>query len=149
MIYAIIIWTSILVTTLWIFSRLYRCFRNVDAMLHLKVSHVTIKQWNSRRSVLTSLIVIFAWWMSFMLIESFRHAYGDIQPMYSQLIPLMVVPFSIIMLYQMTYLQSSKKYKISIHAISSTMERTLYLMISLLYALLISYGIEAYVMLMA
>jgi hypothetical protein len=147
MTYTIILWALILMTTVWIFSRLRLAFKQTDFLLHLNKPHQLIRSWSTRNSTLTSLYVIVAWWIAFMFVESMKITFIDLTNSHLHLIAIIVIPILMISIYFIMNLITTKKHNIRISEICSQLDRTFCIIIAFLYALIISYGIEAIILL--
>ncbi len=149
MTYTIILWTLIFTTTIWIFSRLRLAFKQTDLLLHLNKPHQLIRSWSTRNSTLTSLYVIISWWISFMFVESLKLTFVDLSSSNLHVIAIIIIPILMISIYFIMNLINTKKYNISIKEICSQLDRTFCIIIAFLYAMIISYGIEAIMLLLS
>jgi hypothetical protein len=149
MTYTIILWTLIFMTTIWIISRLRFAFKQTDLLLHLKKPHQLIRSWSTRNYTMTSLYVIVAWWISFMFVESLKLYIKDVSSSDLHVIAIVIIPALMISIYFSMNRIKTKKYNISISEICSRLDRTFCIIIAFLYATIISYGIEAIMLIMS
>lgn len=143
MIYTIILWMLIVMTSIWIFPRFYVTFKKTDQLLLMNKSHQLIRSWATRNHTMTSLFVIISWWMSFMFVEALKITFIDSPKMNYHLIAVILIPLVMIATYFFMNSNTTRKYHIRICEICTHLEQTVYIMIAFLYALIVSYGIEA------
>lgn len=146
MIYAIIIWVMIALTTLWIIIRFHNAYKKTDHLLHLNKPHHMIRSWTTRNSTLTSLYVILAWWISLMFTESLRLSSLNTPQMNNHMIVLVTIPILILSIQTILNTIMSRRYHMTAKDIGSQLNRTFYIMIAFLYGLIISYGVEAFIL---
>jgi hypothetical protein len=108
-----------------------------------------IRSWTTRNSTMTALIVILSWWLSYMFVESLKLTFIDLPNRNDHIIAVILIPIVMIAIYVITNLITTRKHHIQVSEICSQIDRTFCIMIAFLYALTVSYGIEAIILLSA
>jgi len=149
MLYTIMLWTLIPMITIWIFTRLFLSIKKTNVLLQMNKPHHMIRSWTTRNSTMTALIVILSWWLSYMFVESLKLTFIDLPDRNDHIIAVIFIPIVMIMIYFIANLMTTRKHHIHVSEICSQIDRTFCIMIAFLYALTVSYGIEAIILLSA
>jgi hypothetical protein len=149
MIYTFILWTMISMMTIWIFTRLFISIKKTNVLIQLNRPHHVIRSWTTRSTTFTALVVIIFWWFSYMLVESLKLTFIDSPVQNHHIIAIVLIPIVLISVYFISNLITSRKHHIQVSDLCSQIDRTFCIMIAFLYALIVSYGIEAILLLSA
>jgi hypothetical protein len=149
MLYTIMLWTLIPMITIWIFTRLFLSIKKTNVLLQMNRPHHMIRSWTTRNSTMTALIVILSWWLSYMFVESLKLTFIDLPDRNDHIIAVIFIPIVMITIYFIANLMTTRKHHIQVSEICSQIDRTFCIMIAFLYALTVSYGIEAIILLSA
>ncbi len=149
MIYTIMLWMLIPITTIWIFVRLFLSIKKTNLLLQMNKPHHMIRSWTTRNSTMTALIVILSWWVSYMFVESLKLTFIEMPNQNDHILAVIIIPIVMIAVYFLTNLITTRRHHIRVSEICSNIDRTFCIMIAFLYALIVSYGIEAIILLSA
>lgn len=138
------IWIIATFSIVWIMHRGYMQHKMI--LSHSQDDSNFEKLQNNMKSSIaqTALVIILVWWISFMLLEVLKNSIFDYQTTYNyQWIAILTIGFTLVVIHFVNNRFISKKYNVRIYDKIVSFERTLCIIISLIYALIASYAAEA------
>jgi len=144
MAYAIIIWMIIIFLTIWILFRVHQTNKYLKKSRNLNLEKSRVNDYVKNRYCLLSIVIILMWWISFILLESFKLNFSQYKANFSyQILALAFLsPFIFYVQWKRRKL-IKEKYNVCIIINNLRMEYALALLTSIIYAQILSFAIES------
>jgi len=104
----------------------------------------SINEYTSKRYCLTAIVIILMWWISYILLESFKLSFNQHKASFNyQILALMLLSPLIFYIQMKRRMFLKGKYNICKKELDSKKEYVLVLLISIIYAQILSFAIES------
>ena len=144
MAYLILIWMITIILTIWILYRVHQNNIYLKSAHDLDVENKSMSEYIRSKYCITAIVIILMWWISFILLESFKLNFIQYQLNFSYQIFALIIISPLIFYVQLKRRRIIKeKYNICMIKNDLRTEFVLALLTSIIYAQILSFAIES------
>ncbi|PKK98227.1 MAG: hypothetical protein CVV57_08150 [Tenericutes bacterium HGW-Tenericutes-2] len=144
MAYLILIWMITIILTIWMLYRVHQNNKYLKKAHDLNVESNSMNEYIRSKYCFTAIVIILMWWISFILLESFKLNFIQYQLNISYQIFALIIISPLIFYLQLKRRKFIKeKYNICMIKNDLRIEFVLALLTSIIYAQILSFAIES------
>ncbi|MDO9628568.1 MAG: hypothetical protein Q7I99_01600 [Acholeplasmataceae bacterium] len=144
MTYVIMIWMITILLTIWLLSRVNQTNKYLERFHEMSIEKNNIHDFIKNRLCVATIVIIVMWWISFILLESYKLNYIHYTTQYNYQIIAFIFLSPVIFYIQWKRKKSIKeKYNACMINCDLRMEFAIALLTSIIYAQILSFAIES------